>query len=288
MSVLANKNTRILVQGITGTQASFHVRRALAGGTQIVAGTSPKRGGEEYFGLPVFNNLREAKKQIEFDSCVQFVPAMGVKAAMREAVEAEVELVVSIAQGVPVHDMLEIKSMLKGSKTMMIGPNTPGIITPEEASLGIFPENIVRKGCIGVISRASTLSYEAVLETQEFGQSTVIGLGDDMIIGSDYREIMQRFMADEATKALVIIGKADNSYEQAAAEYYASLENKKPVVAFVAGIALPYGHTMGYAHDIITHGRVTVTDKKNIMRESGMIVVDNINDIHQALADLHL
>ncbi|MBQ8671999.1 MAG: succinate--CoA ligase subunit alpha [Alphaproteobacteria bacterium] len=288
MSVLANKNTRILVQGITGTQASFHVRRALAGGTQIVAGTSPKRGGEEYFGLPVFNNLREAKKQIEFDSCVQFVPAMGVKAAMREAVEAEVELVVSIAQGVPVHDMLEIKSMLKGSKTMMIGPNTPGIITPEEASLGIFPENIVSKGCIGIISRASTLSYEAVLETQEFGQSTVIGLGDDMIIGSDYREIMQRFMADEATKALVIIGKADNSYEQAAAEYYASLENKKPVVAFVAGIALPYGHTMGYAHDIITHGRVTVTDKKNIMRESGMIVVDNINDIHKALADLHL
>ena len=288
MSVLANKNTRILVQGITGTQASFHVRRALAGGTQIVAGTSPKRGGEEYFGLPVFNNLREAKKQIEFDSCVQFVPAMGVKAAMREAVEAEVELVVSIAQGVPVHDMLEIKSMLKGSKTMMIGPNTPGIITPEEASLGIFPENIVSKGCIGIISRASTLSYEAVLETQELGQSTVIGLGDDMIIGSDYREIMQRFMADEATKALVIIGKADNSYEQAAAEYYASLENKKPVVAFVAGIALPYGHTMGYAHDIITHGRVTVTDKKNIMRESGMIVVDNINDIHKALADLHL
>lgn len=288
MSVLANKNTRILVQGITGTQASFHVRRALAGGTQIVAGTSPKRGGEEYFGLPVFNNLREAKKQIEFDSCVQFVPAMGVKAAMREAVEAEVELVVSIAQGVPVHDMLEIKSMLKGSKTMMIGPNTPGIITPEEASLGIFPENIVSKGCIGIISRASTLSYEAVLETQEFGQSTVIGLGDDMIIGSDYREIMQRFMADEATKALVIIGKADNSYEQAAAEYYASLENKKPVVAFVAGIALPYGHTMGYAHDIITHGRVTVTDKKNIMSESGMIVVDNINDIHKALADLHL
>ena len=288
MSVLANKNTRILVQGITGTQASFHVRRALAGGTQIVAGTSPKRGGEEYFGLPVFNNLREAKKQIEFDSCVQFVPAMGVKAAMREAVEAEVELVVSIAQGVPEHDMLEIKSMLKGSKTMMIGPNTPGIITPEEASLGIFPENIVSKGCIGIISRASTLSYEAVLETQEFGQSTVIGLGDDMIIGSDYREIMQRFMADEATKALVIIGKADNSYEQAAAEYYASLENKKPVVAFVAGIALPYGHTMGYAHDIITHGRVTVTDKKNIMRESGMIVVDNINDIHKALADLHL
>ncbi len=288
MSVLANKNTRILVQGITGTQASFHVRRALAGGTQIVAGTSPKRGGEEYFGLPVFNNLREAKKQMEFDSCVQFVPAMGVKAAMREAVEAEVELVVSIAQGVPVHDMLEIKSMLKGSKTMMIGPNTPGIITPEEASLGIFPENIVSKGCIGIISRASTLSYEAVLETQELGQSTVIGLGDDMIIGSDYREIMQRFMADEATKALVIIGKADNSYEQTAAEYYASLENKKPVVAFVAGIALPYGHTMGYAHDIITHGRVTVTDKKNIMRESGMIVVDNINDIHKALADLHL
>lgn len=290
MSILADKNTRVLIQGITGTQAAFHVKKSIQGGTNVVCGTSPKHGGETHLGVPVFNNVAEAKRSCKFDASVLFVPAQALKHAVREAVEAEVPLIVSIADGVPVHDMLEIKSMLNGSKTTMIGANTPGLITPEEARLGIFPENIHHKGKIGVVSRASTLTYEAVLETNtaQLGQSTVIGLGDDMIIGTDFREILSKFMADDETKAVVLIGKANSSYEQLAAEYYADVPNKKPVIAFIAGEALPLGYTMGYAMDIVTHGRVTVADKKRIMAEAGMIVVNSMNDIHQKLLDLKL
>lgn len=290
MAILANKNSRVLIQGITGTQATFHVKRSLEGGTNIIAGTSPGHGGEEHLGVPVFNNVREAQRRFAIDASVLFVPAMATKNAVREAVEAEIGLIVSITSGVPVHDMLEIRSMLKGSKTLMIGPNTPGIITPGEARLGIFPDNIHKKGKIGIISRSSTLTYEAVLQTNkaELGQSTVIGLGDDMIIGTDFRELIKKFMDDDETSAVVLVGKADNMYEQLAAEYYASLTNKKPIVAFVAGEALPFGHTMGYAVDIITHGRVTVSDKKRIMREAGIIVVDRMNQVHESLLNLKL
>ena len=291
MSILADKNTRVLIQGITGTQASFHAKRSMEGGTKIIAGVSPKHGGEEHLGLPVFDTIREAQRQFSFDASVLFVPANGVKSAVREAVEVEIPLVISIAQGVPVHDMLEIKSMLNGSRTLMIGPNTPGLITPGEARLGIFPENIHKKGSIGIISRSSTLTYEAVLETDAagLGQSTVIGLGDDMIVGSDFREMIKRFMDDDETKAVVLIGKADNAYELLAAKYYSVLQNKKPVIAFVAGEALPYhNYNMGYAADIITHGRITVSDKKRIMRESGMIVADDMGQIHEILKNLQI
>lgn len=289
MSVLADKNTRVLIQGITGIQASFHVKRSIESGTNVVAGVSPHHGGEEHLGVPVFNTINEAQKQFSFDASVLFVPASGVKSAVREAVEAGIGLIVSVAQGVPVHDMLEIKAMLKGSNTLMIGPNTPGLITPGEARLGIFPENIHKKGSIGVISRSSTLTYEAVMETNAagMGQSTVIGLGDDMIIGSDFRAILAPFMEDEQTKAVVLVGKADNAYEILAAEYYASLSNPKPVIAFVAGEALPYhNYNIGYAADIITHGRITVSDKKRIMQEAGMQVADNMRQIHQILSSL--
>jgi succinyl-CoA synthetase alpha subunit len=290
MSILADKNTRVLIQGITGTQASFHVKRSIENGTNVVAGTSPGHEGEKHLGVPVFDNVHNAQRQFNFDASVLFVPAMAVKRAVQEAVEAEIGLIVSIASGVPVHDMLEIRAMLKGSKTLMIGPNTPGLITPQEARLGIFPDNIHQKGCIGVISRSSTLTYEAVLQTNEakLGQSTVVGLGDDMIIGTDFREPLRRFMEDDATKAVVLVGKADNAYEQLISEYYDGLAVKKPVVAFVAGEALPFGHTMGYAADIITHGRVTVADKKRIMREAGIIVVDQMNQIHNTLQELKI
>lgn len=290
MSILADKNTRVLIQGITGTQAAFHVKKSMQGGTKVVCGTSPKHGGETHLGVPVFNTVADAQRACKFDASVLFVPAQAVKFAVREAVEAEVPLIVSIADGVPVHDMLEIKAMLNGSKTLMIGPNTPGLITPEEARLGIFPENIHRKGRIGILSRASTLTYEAVLETNKvnLGQSTVIGLGDDMIIGTDYRELLKRFMDDDETTAVVLVGKANSSYEQMAAEYYADLPHKKPVIAFIAGEALPYGYTMGYASDIVTHGRVTVADKKKIMHDSGMVIVDTMSEVHQILTDLKL
>lgn len=291
MSVLADKNTKVLIQGITGTQASFHVKRSIESGTNVVAGVSPHHGGEEHLGVPVFDTIRDAARELSFNASVLFVPANGVKSAVREAVEARIPLIVSIAQGVPVHDMLEIKSMLKGSETTMIGPNTPGLITPEEARLGIFPENIHKKGSIGVISRSSTLTYEAVLEINAagFGQSTVVGLGDDMIVGSDFKNLLKLFNEDEETKAVVLIGKADNAYELGVAQYYDVIPKKKPVIAFVAGEALPYhNYNMGYAADIITHGRITVSDKKRIMRESGMIVADNMGQIHDILRNLQI
>lgn len=290
MSILSNKNTRVLVQGITGTQASFHSKKSLDYGTKIVAGTTLHKNLEKHIGIPVYDSVADAVKEHKIDASIMFVPAPMVKNAMKEAIEAELKLVVTIANGVPVHDMLEIKSMLKGSKTMMIGPNTPGLITPEEARLGIFPENIHQKGCIGVISRSSTLTYEAVLETNltGLGQSTVIGLGDDMIVGTDYRGIIKRFMEDTETKALVLIGKTDSLYEQTAAEYYSGLKNKKPIIAFIAGEAMPFSHIMGYAGDIITRGRITVQDKKKMLQNVGMTVVDNITQIHEVLNELDL
>lgn len=290
MSILADKNTRVIVQGITGTQASFHTKKSLDYGTKIVAGTSLHYQGGEHLGVPVFKNIAEAKKQMQIDASLMFVPARSLKDAVKEAVEAELSLIVSIANGVPVHDMLEIKSMLRGSKTLMIGPNTPGLITPDEARLGIFPENLHHKGNIGVISRSSTLTYEAVIETNlaGLGQSTVIGLGDDMVVGTDYREIIKRFMEDEQTKALVLLGKTDSLYEQIAAEYYETLKNKKPIIALIAGEAMPYNHVMGYAGDIITRGRITVADKKKMLQNAGMTVVDNLSQIHTELQKLNL
>ena len=285
MSILADKKTKVLVQGITGMQASFHVKRSIAAGTKIVAGVSPQRGGTKYGGIPVFETVKEAVSATGATASVMFVPARFVKDAVKEAVEAELEVAVTIAYGVPIRDMLEIKAMLRGSKTVLIGPNTPGIITPGEACLGIFPENIHHSGNIGVISRSSTLTYEAVLETDRagLGQSTVIGLGDDMIVGTDFVELIKRFHQDEKTKAIVLLGKLGGTFEEAAAEFYKDLPVKKPVISYVAGTAVPFDYKMGYAGDIITRGKITAENKKEVMRRAGIIVVDSINEIHHCL-----
>lgn len=289
MSILADKNTKVVVQGITGTQASFHVKRAIACGTNIVAGVTPGRGGTNYLNVSVFNTVKEAVSETGASASVMFVPAPYVKDAVREVVEVGIQTAVTIAYGVPIRDMVEIKAMLKGSQTTLIGPNTPGIITPEQACLGIFPENIHQPGNIGIVSRSSTLTYEAVLETGRVkcGQSTVIGLGDDMIVGTDFKDIIKRFHDDEQTKALVMIGKLGGTYEEAGAEFYAGLNNKKPVIGYVAGSTIPFGDKMGYAGDIITRGKITAEDKKSAMRSAGMVVVDNINEIHCELLKLH-
>lgn len=289
MSILVDKNTRVVCQGITGTQATFHIKRSLDYGTHVVSGVTPDKGGEMHLGLPVFNTVREAKAETGANASVMFVPAPTVKGAMREAIEAELDLVVCIAAGVPLKDMLEIKSMLKGSKTKLIGPNTPGIITPGEARLGIFPENIHQKGKIGIISRTSTLTYEAVIETNRahnLGQSTVIGLGDDMMIGVDFIETLERFHQDEETKAIIILGRLGGTFEEDAAEYYKSLKHKKPVIGFVAGDAIPFGHKMGYAGDVVTQGHITAQDKKDALAKAGIIVVNGINQIHEELLNL--
>ena len=286
MSIFIDKNTKVLCQGITGTQASFHIQRSLDYGTKVVAGVTPGKGGSFHLNLPVFDTVKEAVKETGATASVMYVPAKAVKSAVREAIEAELDLVVSIADSVPLKDMLEIKSMLKGSKTKLIGPNTPGIITPEEARLGIFPENIHNKGKIGVVSRSSTLTYEAVLETKRagMGQSTVIGLGYDVLIGIDFIDALKEFHEDKDTTTIVMVGQLGGAFEEAAAEWYKSLENKKPVIAFVAGNAIPFGHKMGYAGDIITDGYISVLDKKDALISAGITVVNHINDIHVELA----
>lgn len=288
MSILVHKDTRVLIQGITGTQASFHVKRSVDYGTQVVAGVTPGKGGTFHLDIPVFDTVKEAVKETGANASVMYVPAQFVKSAVREAVEGELETTVCIADGVPIKDMLEVKSMLKGSTTRLIGPNTPGIITPGEARMGIFPENIHTPGRIGVISRSSTLTYEAVLETNRagMGQSTVIGLGDDMLVGTGFEDLLELFNNDPGTDAIVMIGQMGGTFEEAGAEFYKNLPQKKPVIGFVAGNAIPFGHKMGYAGDVITNGHITVQDKKEAMAAAGMIVVDNINDIHEKLAEL--
>jgi len=288
MSIFVNKNTAVICQGITGTQASFHVKNSLEYGTKIVGGVVPNKGGSLHLGLPVFSTVKEAVMQTKATASVLYVPAAQLKSAVREAVEAELDLAVSIAANVPLRDMLEIKSMLKGSKTKLIGPNTPGIITPQEARLGIFPVDIHRKGHIGVVSRSSTLTYETVLAISlaGMGQSTVIGLGDDMMIGVDFIDVIDAFNHDDETRAIVMIGQLSGSFEETAADWYKHQRHKKPVIAFIAGNAIPFGHNIGYAGDVLTNGYISVQDKKDALSAAGMIVVDHINEITQALSDL--
>ena len=285
MSVFVNKETKVLVQGITGTQASFHVKRSLDYGTNVVAGVTPGKGGTEHLGIPVFNTVKEAIKETGANASVMFVPAKQVVVAVKEGVEAGLDLMVCIADNVPVKDMLEVKAILKQSKTRLIGPNTPGIITPGEARLGIFPENIHTVGRIGIVSRSSTLTYEAVLETKRAnaGQSTVIGLGDDMIIGMDFVDAIAAFHEDDQTDVIVMVGQMGGLFEEEGAAYYRQLKHKKPIIGIVAGNTMLDDHKMGYVGDLMTYGDITVQDKVNTMKDAGIIVVDNINDIHKEL-----
>ncbi len=288
MSIFVNGNTSVLCQGITGTQASFHIKKSLDYGTKIVAGVTPGKGGSLHLGLPVFDSVKEAVKETGANATVMYVPAPQLKSAIRDAVEAQLDLAVSIASGVPLKDMLEIKAMLRGSKTKLIGPNTPGIITPQEARLGIFPTNIHNKGNIGVVSRSSTLTYEAVLEVNRagMGQSTVVGIGDDALIGMDFVDVLEAFQKDDETKAIVLIGHLSGAFEENAAAWYKKQSSPKPIVAFVAGNAVPFGYNMGYAGDVAANGYISVQDKRDALEDAGMKVVTHINDIHKVLTEL--
>lgn len=288
MSILADKNTKVLVQGITGTQASFHVRRSIDYGTNVVAGVTPGKGGIIHLGVPVFDNVKEAVAATGADATVLFVPARSVKSAVRESVEAGLKLIVCISDSVPVKDMLEVKNILKGSDIKFVGPNTPGIITPDEARLGISPENIHNKGRIGVVSRSSTLTYEAVLEICRAGegQSTVVGIGDDMVIGINFIDVLKLFHEDENTDAIVMVGQMGGMFEEQGAEWYAQQKNKKPIISFIAGNNLTFRRHVGYAGDIITRGRITAEGKRKTMTDAGIILVDNINQIHEELKNI--
>ncbi len=287
MSILVDKNTKVVVQGITGLQASFHTKRMLATGTNIVAGVSTHSAGTEYLGVPLFETVQEAVTKTKANASLLFVPAQSVKSAVKEALQAGIKLIVSIAYGVPIFDVMEIQKMVKTHHAILIGPNTPGIMTPHEACLGVFPDNIQKKGPVGIVSRSSTLTYEAMLEANRigFGQSTVLGIGDDMIAGCRFDEILRLFEKDDKTKAVVLIGALGGTYEEEAANYYKNSAVKKPLIVYITGYE-DANEDIGYASDIMTHGKMTIEDKKNLFKKAGAIVLESIDDLSDALTKI--
>lgn len=288
MAVLVDKKTKILVQGITGTQASFHIPRAMAYGTNIVAGVVPHKVDKIYLGVPVFETVEEAKNKTGAEASLIFVPAKYAKSAILEAIHAQLRVVVVITSGIPVSDMMEIKHELQNSSTILIGPNTPGVITPMEAYMGIFPDNIHKSGRIGIVSRSSTLTYEVVLEINKagFGESTIVGLGDDVILGTSFVEAIKQFNSDSKTDTIILIGGIGGNYEIETAEYYRLLKNKKPIIALIPDDTPLLSDNDGLASEIICRGIITAADKKRILSDAGMIVVDNINDLKSELLNL--
>lgn len=280
MSILVQENTKLLVQGITGRDGSFHAERMLEYGTKVVAGVTPGKGGQDVHGIPVFNTVAEAKAQTGANTAVIYVPAKFAKDAMLEDIAAGIDLVICITEGVPVQDMVEVARVLKKSKTRLIGPNCPGLISPGKSKVGIMPGHIHQPGPIGVVSRSGTLTYEVVynLTLQKIGQSTCVGLGGDPIIGTRFIDILELFMQDNDTKGIVIVGEIGGEDEQLAAQYLKS-QATKPVVGFIAGKTAPEGKRMGHAGAIISSGDTTAAAKVRVLRDAGVTVVDFPDEI---------
>ena len=276
MSVLVNASSKIICQGITGSQGTFHTEQCIAYGTQIIGGVTPGRGGQEHLGVPVFNSVREAKESIEFEVSMIFVPPKFAADAIIAAVEAEVGLIVCITEGIPVQDMIEIKACLKRSSSVLLGPNCPGIITPDESKIGIMPGFIHQKGSIGIISRSGTLTYEAVHQTTKhgLGQSTCIGIGGDPIKGLNFIDCLKLFESDIDTQGIVLVGEIGGSDEEKAAEYIKE-HVTKPVVAYIAGVSAPPGKRMGHAGAIVTGKEGTADSKYEAFQEAGVHTVES-------------
>lgn len=276
MSVLIDSSSKIICQGITGSQGTFHSEQCIDYGSNIVAGVTPGRGGQEHLGVPVFNSVNEAKESLEFDVSMIFVPPKFAAEAIIAAIEAETGLVVCITEGIPVADMIEVKACLKGSSSILLGPNCPGIITPDEAKIGIMPGFIHQKGSIGIISRSGTLTYEAVDQTTKhgLGQSTCIGIGGDPIKGLNFIDCLELFEADPDTQGIVLVGEIGGSDEEKAAEF---IKNNvtKPVVAYIAGVSAPSGKRMGHAGAIVTGKEGTAASKYEALQEAGVYTVES-------------
>ena len=280
MSILLDQNSKVLVQGITGRDGSFHAAKMKEYGTNVVAGVTPKKGGQQVGGIPVFNTVKEAVRETGANTAVLYVPAAYAKAAMLEDLEAGIELVICITEGIPVLDMVEVNKALKKTKSRLIGPNCPGVITPGVCKAGIMPGHIHKPGPIGVVSRSGTLTYEVVynLTTSGIGQSTCVGLGGDPIIGTRFTDVLEMFMKDDETEGIVMVGEIGGEDEQNGAAYIKE-HACKPVVGFIAGRTAPEGKRMGHAGAIISSGDTTAKAKREVLRDAGVHVVDFPDEI---------